>query len=400
MAQPMAGPRRWRTTHLRTAYRRLKQHNERLRSWTGIGSHILSWIQIIDNKAVYAAGMETEIDRPSPDTDSPSQPSPGGTAVESVSSARCGSPEISRSVHLCIDAPQQPCLDTLKPASADEAISSDEYLSAAEIAYDALNRPAYRFFLRCQNFIPRIIALDRHHRPRGSLDAEFEVLRIGQRLRSELHDLWARRPVDFNVLADSSGLLEVLHRRVAQKIIRSFGIYIAHFHAIRILLHRVAFIHYPATEEVKQAISEILRLAGDQISGHGSESSDLAPTENTMDGAAGSPSNPPQEEHTQNGLERFHGLSDSSGTGEPVPQSTLTPSIAWLWPLFMCGLECDLNEREWVLSRMCDMKGSVNAERTAMLLKEVTKRQDERDERVDQRSVRQDIFGDDFSVVY
>ena len=393
MAQPLAGPRRWQTTHLRTAYRRLKQHNERLRSWTGIGSHILSWIQIIDSKAVYAAGMETEIDRPSPDTNVPTHASPSGTTTDTISSARCGSPDPSRSVHLCIDAPQEPSHDTLNPAGSEEAASGDEYLSAAEIAYDALNRPAYRFFLRCQSFIPRIIALDRHHRPRGSLDAEFEVLRIGQVLRGELHDLWVRRPVDFNVLADSSGLLEVLHRRVAQKIIRSFGIYIAHFHAIRILLHRVAFINYPATDEVRRGIAEIMRLAGDQIAAQNRESSVSDLAERT-EAAATIENNTTEEESDLQAA--------SSGVAESskAPDASLAPGSAWLWPLFMCGLECSLDEREWVLARMDDMKGSVNAERTAMLLKEVTKRQDERDERVDQRSVRQDIFGDDFSVVY
>lgn len=382
MAQPLAGPRRWPTTHLRTAYRRLRQHNEKLKSWTGTGSHILSWIQIIDSKAVYAAGMENETDRPSPDTDLPAnQPSPNGTIADTTS-AQCPSPGPSRSVHLPSDTPQdQPIpparvLDTRPPA--------DEPPSAAEIAYDALNRPAYRFFLRCQAFIPRIISLDRHHRPRGTLDAEFDVLRAGQRLRAELRDLWVRRPAGLDVLADGAGLLEVLHPQVAGRIMRGFAVYVAHFHAIGILLHRVAFIHYPATEEVRRAIKEILRLARDQIVGG---RGDVDQNGGCASGVQGP---------SQDGWEPGDG---SLGPTAPPPVG-LSSGIPWLWPLFMCGLECSLEEREWVLDRMHGMKGSVNAERTAILLSEVTKRQDERDERVDQRSVRQDIFDDDFSVVY
>lgn len=374
MAQPLAGPKRWPTTHLRTAYRWLKQYDHRIKLWTGISSHILSWIQVMDSKAVYAAGMEDEKDRPSPSTDAATLPSPNVTLDTN-------SPMPTNSVYICSDDAgtlrPEPILDT----DYDDHNGGDESFSAAEIAYDAINTPAYKFFLRCQSLIPRIISLDLHHRPRGSLDAEFEVLQIGQRLRAELKHLWARRPRELNVLSDSSGLRDVLHPSVARKITQAFRIYVANFHALRIILHRVAFSHYPTTDEVKQSISEILRLVNEQLA-------------STRTDTGNSESNSSLAEQPTSRIE-----SEESNT-RTTPE-TLSPGTPWLWPLFMCGLECTMDKRHWILELIRNMKAEdSNAEKTAILLAEVTKRQDAKAARIDQRTVRADIFEDEFCVVY
>ena len=349
----------------------------------------------MDSKAIYAAGMECEPDRQSTNVD-PITLSSLGASTDTNSPA-------ANSVHLHSNyAHTYTCDSDYGSNSGDhcnaDPSTADRTTSAAEIAYDALNTPAYKFFLRCQAFIPRIISLDLHHRPRGSLDAEFEVLQIGQRLRRELNDMWARRPRELSVLADCPGLRDVLHPEVARKIIQTFRIYVANFHALRILLHRVAFVSYPATEEVKESIAEVLALATDQLA-----MSDVQgpPTESTI-GTARAPARSRKgrgDAHVGSaGLGEENRSGDSGGVDD-YDVRALSPGTPWLWPMFMCGLECSLDKRRWILQLMYDMKG-VNAERTAILLAEVTRRQDERDARVDQRSVRADIFEDDFSVVY
>lgn len=422
MAQPLAGHHAWPTTRLRTAHRHIRRHSERLRLWTGIGSHILSWIQIVHSKAIYSAGMEKETDGPYAEPSSHTPPSPNGTSTDVGSQAQ-SSPAADHSVHLSPDF-RGPSSHPLPPVSADGPDNHaesplEEPLSAAEIAYDALYEPAYKFFMRCQSFIPRIIALDGHHRPRGPLDDELEVLQLGQRLRGELRDLWANRPQALDVLSDTNGLQEVLHPRVALKVIKSFRSFVANFHAIRIFLHRVAFIHYPASEEVRHAVAEIPRMARDQMADDGEQARAAAETDGRQDtpgrqgygsrsrddcnGASSErlPQETPQPADIERPDSRNNNANSNHWTPEEAPPATGGPSpiMLWLWPLFMCGTECDAEERRWVLERMYAMR-SVNAERTATLLAEVTRLQDETGRRVDQRRIRQKIFADEFDVVY
>lgn len=432
MAQPLASPQHWPTTHLRAAHRHLKQHDARLRSWTaGLGSRILSWIHIVDSKAVYSAGMDKNIDRPYTDSNVDCQSSPKDTSMETPSATR-GSPGSSNPIqaHTNTENAQLPASDHADtPAEGGmSGLSLDEPPpSAAEIAYDALYQPGHKFFMRCQSLIPRIIALDRHHRLRGPLDAELEVLQVGQRLRSEIRDLWLKRPQGLGVLADTDGLHEVLHPRVARRIIQSFRSFVANFHAVRILLHRVAFIQYPASDEVKQAVSEILRLARDQIGDTErscrTKTADLRDTSSTSqekttqrgrrnlvneggcgpDGNRGNSSQEADPPNSSNTAEQDdqpgHGTNESTREDTFQTAGGLCPVILWLWPLFMCGTECGMDERQWILDRMRAMKSTL-AERTAMLLSEVTKQQDETNDRVDQRSIRQRIFGGEFDLVY
>lgn len=416
MAQPLAGRRAWPTSHLRSAYKHLKCHGDRLRLWTGIGSHILSWIQIVHSKAIYAAGMEKEMERHSAESSVETPSSPNGTSTD-ISSLTRPSPVADHSVHLSsnfqtLDAPSFPPASTAAHERPAES-PLEEPLSAAEIAYNALYEPAYKFFMRCQSFIPRIIALDAHHRPRGPLDDELEVLQLGQRLRGDLHDLWKNRPQGLGVLSDTNGLQEVLHPRVALKVIKSFRSFVANFHAIRILLHRVAFIHYPASEEVKQAITEILRLARDQIADDGDHERDGSGIASGGDvrsggkaaaGARAQSEGAVQQQRQPQSIGQDGGQDHADNNHWKAEEATPTtggpfPIMLWLWPLFMCGTECNIEERRWVLERMYAMR-SINAERTAILLAEVTRQQDEMDRRVDQRSIRQKIFADEFDVVY
>lgn len=424
MAQPLAAHHTWPTTRLRQAYQYLKRHSERLRLWTGIGSHIISWIQIVDNKAVYSAGMDKGSDRSPTESIINSPCSPNGTATDIISLTQ-PSPAPDHSVHVSpgsTASTSHPC-PVASPTAPDISAESplEEPLSAAEIAYDALYEPAYKLFMRCQSFIPRIIALDLYHRPRGPLDDELEVLQLGQRLRRELQNLWLKRPRCLGVLSDTGGLQEVLHPRVAVKIIRSFRSFVANFHAIRIFLHRVVFIQYPASDEVKLAIAEILRLTREQLADESREAGlNLENQEDyrseagkeTEEGHTHDPSTTAapanigeREQSRRESKDISH--QDAQGSiqgspwakGEEASSTGPYPIMLWLWPLFMCGTECSAEDRQWVLERIYAMR-SINAERTAILLAEVTRLQDETGRRVDQRTVRKKIFDDEFDVVY
>lgn len=409
MAQPLADHHTWPTTRLRHAYRHLKRHSERIRLWTGIGSRIISWIQIVDNKAVYSAGIDKESDRPSTESSINSSCSPAVTTTD-ASPLTQTSPATDQSVHV---SPGR-STSTVQPYSAASPADTllDEPLSAAEIAYDALHEPAYKFFMRSQFLILRIIALDPYHRSRGPLDDELQVLQLGQRLRGELRDQWLKRPSVLGVLSDTEGLQEVLHPRVAGKIIRGFRSFVANFHAVRIFLHRVVFIQYPASDEVKLAITEILRLAREQLADEVNESRlnlenkgnyqgevengvGEGDTRNTRTGEGGSSKRGTADAYHQDA----HIQESQSTREEEAPSTGPHPIMLWLWPLFMCGTECSVEDRQWVLERMYAMR-SVNAERTAILLAEVTRQQDETGKRVDQRTVRRKIFDDEFDVVY
>ncbi|SPO07189.1 uncharacterized protein DNG_09883 [Cephalotrichum gorgonifer] len=410
IAQPLAGRQIWPTTCLRSAYRHLRRHVKRLRLWTGIGSHILTWIQIIDSKVVYAAGMEKETDRPSADVAIDDLTSPGGAAAE-IPPAAQASQAPDRSIHS-----SDPLLSSPRsfPAiGSTTEVPLAEPVSAAEIAYDALYQPAYKFFMRCQGFIPRIIALDRHHRPRGLLDYELEVLQIGQRIREEIRNLWLKRPQALGILSDTSGLQEVMHPRVALKVIKSFRSFVATFHAIVILLHRVAFVHYPATDELKHSFSEILRLAREQIAderaqpGPDSDSPEScqSASERPQEKGSAAASDGSSRERRQSSKEaedvgQENGGEDDTWAAEESPPAGEGPfPIAlWLWPLFMAGTECSIEDRQWVIERMYAM-GTDNSERTAVLLTALTKHQDETKKRVDQRTIRRRIFADEFDFV-
>lgn len=369
----------------------------------------------MDNKALYSAGMDRDSDRPSTEANVNSPCSPNATRTD-ISPFTQPSPETNHAVHVSppSNASTSHTCPTTSPTTPDSPAGSpyDDPSSAAEIAYDALYEPVYKFFMRSQSLIPRIIALDPYHRPRGPLDDELQVLQLGQGLRGELRDLWLKRPRGLGVLSDTEGLQEVLHPRVAVKIIRGFRSFVANFHAVRIFLHRVVFIQYPASDEVKLAIAEILRLAREQLGDEEGESRLHAQNGHDFRGGQGNEAaqsgahDGSQTEHPRGGSADINYRNTKGNTqeshwasGEGTPFAGPHPIMLWLWPLFMCGTECSVEDRQWILERMYAMR-SVNAERTATLLSEVTRQQDETGRRVDQRTVRKRIFDDEFDVVY
>ena len=138
----------------------------------------------------------------------------------------------------------------------EELLSKPGYL-----VYNSLVGPAFRFFVKAQQVIRRIVCVDLHHRSRGTLSDEFEVLQIAHRVGADLETLWNRRPLILDIYDRPEELLDTLSQSVALEVCRTFRQYVANFLASFIYLHRVAFAIYPRTDRVNGAVDQIIQLA-------------------------------------------------------------------------------------------------------------------------------------------
>lgn len=259
-----------------------------------------------------------------------------------------------------------------------ESIGGDEALSnhPTYLIYEAVVGPAFRFFVKSQQICRRIVHIDLHHRTRGTLSDEYEVLQIAHKVGEDLESLWNNRPSVLDVYDRPDDLYGTLTQPTIRQICRTFRQYIANFLAHFIYLHRVAFAIYPRTDRVHTAVDKILQLARVDINdGH---------------------------------------LSNS-----------------FLWPLFVAGLEASVTQRAWILAemrRMVDTSSTAtndsnnnnnserdgtgtgtgvsfdperhpNVEKALRLLEEVTRRQDSTNTTVDARCLRRELFSDYFVMI-
>lgn len=230
----------------------------------------------------------------------------------------------------------------------EELLSKPGYL-----VYNSLVGPAFRFFVKAQQVIRRIVCVDLHHRSRGTLSDEFEVLQIAHRVGADLETLWNRRPLILDIYDRPEELLDTLSQSVALEVCRTFRQYVANFLASFIYLHRVAFAIYPRTDRVNGAVDQIIQLATAE--------------------ALGTPHLP----------------------------------ISFFWPLFVAGLEGSLEQRRWIIQemqRMAAVDSSAvqrhpNAEKALLLLEEMTRRQDTSRTWADSKCVRRELFTDFFVMI-
>lgn len=373
----------WPLQYLQSAHHRVRQHSERIRLWTGTSKRLLTWMTLLQSKAEYNSGHAALEHSSATLSKSIGDP----FARRSSNIGLCDSPSATRNSDYGQDSA---VAEDLTPTDPDE-----DTRPMAEVAYDTINQPAFDFFLKAQAFTSRIISLDRYHRHRGTLETEFETLKDGQQISSDLHALWATRPTTMSFLRDPKGLEEALQPRLARKVLLNLRVYLANFYAQFIYLHRVAFRTYPSTTDVTFAIARIIALAQEildsaasvQESGSPSTLYDRTSQENKMSSSAAAVrtiTTPEASQPTQ-----FTDLD----TGLPATM---------LWPLFLAAIECTIPDRQFLLQTMrdMDMRRVSNAARTVFLLEEVLRRQDQEVIRVDHRSVRQDLFEGELSVLY
>ena len=227
------------------------------------------------------------------------------------------------------------------------------------IIYEAIMGPVFQFFVQAQQVIRRIVCIDLHHRSRGTLSDEFEVLQIAHKVGADLEILWNRRPRVLDVYDQPEELFDTLNPSAAVEVCRTFRQYVANFLACFIYLHRVAFAIYPRTDRVHKAVDQIIQLARVETT-------------------------PSQQEQEQRDL-----------------------PMSFIWPLFVAGLEGSLEQRRWIAQEMQRMAESQptqpqrhpNATQALTLLDEMTRRQDASRTGADSRCVRRELFADSFVMI-
>ncbi|OJJ51027.1 hypothetical protein ASPZODRAFT_107190 [Penicilliopsis zonata CBS 506.65] len=313
------------TSYFHSSYLLLQRFHNRTKSWTGFGHLLISWISLLDVKSLIA-GRD------------------GDVLLEI--GALPDPPAMHREIS--ISKPDSMARLTAAEKETAEIFSSPNYL-----VYEAIVSPVFRFFVNAQQVIRRIICIDIHHRSRGTLSDEFEVLQIAHKVGADLEALWNSRPPVMDVYDRPNELFSTLNQAVAVDISRMFRQYVANFLANFIYLHRVAFAIYPRTDRVNGAVDKIIQLA----------------------------------------------------TVEATGVSSLP--ISFLWPLFIAGLEGSLEQRHWVLQamqKMADPSKDVlqrhpNAEKVLLLLEEMTRRQDATRTWADSKCVRRELFTDSFIII-
>ena len=235
-----------------------------------------------------------------------------------------------------------------------ETTDDDLHSKPGYLVYEAVVGPAFRFFVQAQQLIRRIVCVDLHHRSRGTLSDEFEVLQIAHKVGADLESLWNSRPPILDVYDRPDELYDTLNQPVAQEVCRTFRQYLANFLANFIYLHRVAFAIYPRTDRVNGAVDQIIQLA----------------------------------------------TFESSSGNRQLP-------VSFFWPLFVAGLEGSIEQRLWIVQEMQRMAAGdceavqrhPNAEKALILLEEMTRRQDASRAWADSKCVRRELFADFFVMI-
>uniref|UniRef100_A0A8H7K978 Zn(2)-C6 fungal-type domain-containing protein n=1 Tax=Bionectria ochroleuca TaxID=29856 RepID=A0A8H7K978_BIOOC len=340
----------WPLQHVHAAHTRVRQYSESIQGWAGTSRRLLSWMTLLQNKAEYNGGSPCA-NRRDDETFEHSSSSSERQMDENVDQTKDGS-VWGRSNHgngvwgTVVESP-----------------------SPAELLREIINQPALEFHLRAQSFTPRIIALDKHHHKRGTLETDFEILKRGISINASLHSLWEERPAIFLLLEDPIGISDILQPSYGKVVLRNLRVYSANFWAHYIYLHRVAFVAYPATDDVTRAVSQISELAK-------TLSADLS---QQQDGDC--------EVYCQN--------SPSSLSHDEIH---LPHSMFWL--LFMLCLECPSHDRGQFLDMVRKICCLPNFDKGVLLLEEVLRRQDAANVRIDHRDVRKELFDSELSVIY
>ncbi|PVH84851.1 hypothetical protein DL98DRAFT_610344 [Cadophora sp. DSE1049] len=161
-------------------------------------------------------------------------------------------------------------IDQSSPATSIEVAEGSTDNGEADIEdvlFDALYQPGFLFFQKIQSFMGRISLIDPWHRSRGTVKDETEVMSIAAKIGRDLTSLWEQRPplMDYAL----SGRLTSAHLSpsLAFAITRTFRTYYANYHASKIHLHRVAYKHLPLSAETEASVSNIRSTARVMVEG-------------------------------------------------------------------------------------------------------------------------------------
>ncbi|KAJ5764314.1 hypothetical protein N7533_002995 [Penicillium manginii] len=324
------------TSYLHSSYLILQRFSDRTRQWTGLGHLLVSWVSLLDVKSLIAGrdgDLLTEMGNLPED-----KPKNKPLEVQSTTEPRI------------IESPGE---------HKEEETKDGLFRSPSYLVYQAIVGPAFDFFVQAQQVVRRIICIDLHHRSRGTLSDEFEVLQIAHKVGADLETLWHRRPSVIDVYGQPEALHDTLCAPVALEVCRTFRQYVANFLANFIYLHRVAFAIYPRTDRVNGAVDKIIQLA-------------------TIESAGSLPGHLP---------------------------------VSFMWPIFIAGLEGSQDQRQWIVQEMQRMAAArenepatsisrhPSADKILLLLEEMTRRQDVSRSWADSRCVRRELFSNPFVII-
>lgn len=210
-----------------------------------------------------------------------------------------------------------------------------------------LCEPGIAFFQEVQTITGRITRIAHHHRSRGSVEDETEVMAIAADIHRDLSALYDRRPALTDHAVAGNIPSDTLAEPLASSVVRSFQTYLSNFYACYVHLHRVAHRHLPRSNAVNNALREIRRMT------------------------------------------RFMVEKD-----EAVP-------VNMLWPLFMWGSEeDDFEEGQWILRTIRGLRHvATNANMIADVLQEIQRRQKDAGARIDIRSMCLELFNATFAII-
>lgn len=210
-----------------------------------------------------------------------------------------------------------------------------------------LCQPGIAFFQEVQTITGRITRIAHHHRSRGSVEDETEVMAIAAEILRDLSALYDRRPalMDHAVSGNIRG--DALAEPLASAVVRSFQTYLANYYVCYVHLHRVAHRHLARSQAVSTALDKIKEI--------------------------------------------MHFMVENS---EAIPVNTL-------WPLFMWGSEeADFEECQWILETIRSSRHvASNANMIADALEEIQRRQREAGTRVDIRTVLVELFNGTLAII-
>jgi hypothetical protein len=189
---------------------------------------ILSWIRLLDGRAVSAGGEGLFL---SDDEASEMlvQPSPAG-------------------------------LDSL-PGTTDARNVADQDAEIEDALFQALYQPGAVFFQKVQSFMGRISKIDPWHRSRGTVADETEVMIIAAKITRDLDKLFDSRPRLMDYAAKGQLTPRHLSPHLSHTITRAFRTYASNFYASKVHLHRVAYKTLPLALETVLALAKIKELA-------------------------------------------------------------------------------------------------------------------------------------------
>ena len=212
--------------HLKRAYAIFQQGNKR--GFKPVEIRLLSWIRLIDARAVSAGGeglflsdqSEALIVHPSP------------ASVEETAESEGGHPAF------------------------DEVRDWD----VEDVLFQVLYHPGIVFFQKVESFMGRISMIDPWHRSRGTVEDETEVMQIASQIMKDLSQLYNDRPTLMDHAVEGRLAAPIVTSSLAIPITRAFRTYLSNYHASKIHLHRVAYKHLPLSREASEALRQIRRL--------------------------------------------------------------------------------------------------------------------------------------------